>query len=182
MGPSSATTPPEGAPTPRRHPATPPPGTHLGAHYSRCFGCGDAQPHGLHLDATVQDGVRVTAEFTVGPAHEGAPGLAHGGVLTAAFDEALGMLLWVLQTAAVTGRLETDFLRPVPVGQTLYIDAWCNGVDGRKIYTEAAGRVGAPDGPLAVRAAALFIAVGAEHFQAHGDGVPWDEMAGGFNP
>ncbi len=181
MGPSSATSAPAGADAPRRHPATPPPGTHLGAHYAYCFGCGHEQPHGLHLDATVRDGVRVSAQFTVREAHQGAPGLAHGGVLTAAFDETLGMLLWVLQTPAVTGRLETDFLHPVAVGQTLHIDAWCTGVDGRKIYPAAAGRLDTPDGPLAVRAAALFVAVGAEHFRDHGDGVPWGDAAG-YNP
>jgi acyl-coenzyme A thioesterase PaaI-like protein len=74
----------------------------------------------------------------------------------------------LLRSPAVTARLETDFIRPVPVGSSLFIHAEVVGVAGRKIYTRAKGRLGSPDGPLAVTAAALFVAVGLEHFAAHG--------------
>ncbi|MFG3442046.1 hypothetical protein ACGF0J_32790 [Nonomuraea sp. NPDC047897] len=59
--------------------------------------------------------------------------------------------------------------RPVPVGTTLHLRAWCNGIAGRKAYLEAEGRIGASDGPVAVRAAALFVQVDMEHFARHGD-------------
>jgi hypothetical protein len=116
-------TPPEDAVAPVRPPDAPAPGELLGAHYDRCFGCGDGQPHGLHLEARAGDGVSVSAEFTVKEAHQGAPGLAHGGVLATALDETLGSLNWLLRVIAVTGRLETDFVRPVPVGTLLRLDA-----------------------------------------------------------
>ena len=151
-----------------RHPDAPAPGEVLGAHYDQCFGCGEAQPHGLHVQARAGDGVSVTAEFTVQPAHQGAPGLAHGGVLATALDETLGSLAWLLQTIAVTGRLETDFVRPVPVGSTLFLDARVTAVAGRKIYATATGRIGAPDGPVGVRADALFVEVKLEHFTNNG--------------
>jgi acyl-coenzyme A thioesterase PaaI-like protein len=153
---------------PVRHPDAPAPGELLGAHYGACFGCGDDQPHGLHLQARAGEGVSLTAEFTVQPAHQGAPGLAHGGVLTSALDETLGSLNWLLRTIAVTGRLETDFERPVPVGTTLFLEAEVTAVAGRKIYSTATGRVGGPDGPVAVRADALFIEVKVDHFVDHG--------------
>jgi dUTP pyrophosphatase len=155
-GPSAGLRPPEAAAEPVRHPAGPQPGGRIGSHYEYCFGCGDKPPGGLHLSAVALEGVRVSATFTVTEAHQGAPGLAHGGVLAAAFDEALGMLLWLIARPAVTRRLETDFLAPVPVGSELHIEAWCTGMDGRKIYSEAVGRLGGPDGRVAVRAAALF--------------------------
>jgi acyl-coenzyme A thioesterase PaaI-like protein len=170
-GPSAGLEPPGSARPAERHPASAPAGAPIGSHYAHCFGCGDAQPGGLHLSAVAGEGVRVSAAFTVGEAHQGAPGLAHGGVLAAAFDEALGMLLWLLVTPAVTRRLETDFLHPVPVGSTLHIDAWCTGVAGRKIYSQAEGRLGGPDGPVAVRAAALFVRVPLTHFTTHGWGA-----------
>lgn len=110
----------------------------------------------------------VTAEFTVRTGHQGAPGLAHGGVLTAALDEALGALSWLQRVIAVTGRLETDFLRPVPVGTVLHLDARVTAVHGRKIYCMATGRTGGPDGPVAVRADALFIEVKVDHFIKNG--------------
>ncbi|MGW2641691.1 PaaI family thioesterase [Streptomyces sp. NPDC001348] len=160
--------PPADAVKPVRHPGAPAPGELLGAHYGQCFGCGDEQPHGLRLAARAGEGVSLTAEFTVRPAHQGAPGLAHGGVLATALDETLGSLHWLLRTVAVTGRLETDFVRPVPVGSTLHLAAEVTAVAGRKIYCTATGRIGAPDGPVAVRAEALFVEVDVQHFVDNG--------------
>ncbi|MFF1544828.1 PaaI family thioesterase [Streptomyces sp. NPDC058291] len=167
-GTSAALEPPADAVKPVRHPAAPAPGELLGAHYEHCFGCGGGQAHGLHLETRAGEGVRVTAEFTVRPAHQGAPGLAHGGILATALDETLGSLNWLLRTIAVTGRLETDFVRPVPVGATLYLEAEVTAVARRKIYSSATGRIGGPDGPVAVRADALFVEVAVEHFVRHG--------------
>jgi acyl-coenzyme A thioesterase PaaI-like protein len=112
--------------------------------------------------------VGVTAEFTVREAHQGAPGLAHGGVLATALDETLGSLNWLLRVIAVTGRLETDFLRPVPLGTVLFLEAEVTAVSGRKIYSRATGRIGGPEGPVAVRAEALFIEVKVDHFIDNG--------------
>ncbi len=39
---------------------------------------------------------------------------------------------------------------------------------GRKIYSSAEGRIGGPDGPVAVRADALFIEVRLDHFTSNG--------------
>ncbi|KPI09156.1 thioesterase superfamily protein [Actinobacteria bacterium OK074] len=151
-----------------RHPDAPAPGQPLGAHYDQCFGCGDQQAHGLHLAVRAGEGVTITAEFTVTAAHQGAPGLAHGGVLASALDEALGSLNWLLRTIAVTGRLETEYVRPVPVGTVLHLEAEATAVAGRKIYSTATGRVGGPEGPVAVRANALFVQVPIDHFIDHG--------------
>ncbi|MFF5756634.1 PaaI family thioesterase [Streptomyces longwoodensis] len=167
-GTSPALQPPADAVAPVRHPDAPAPGELLGAHYEHCFGCGGGQPHGLHLEARAGEGVTIAAEFTVRPAHQGAPGLAHGGVLASALDETLGSLNWLLRTIAVTGRLETDFVRPVPVGTTLHLQAEVTAIAGRKIYATATGRIGAPDGPVAVRADALFVEVKVDHFVQHG--------------
>lgn len=134
----------------------------------RCYGCGEQQPQGLHLRVIAGEGVSVSARFEVTDAHQGAPGLAHGGLLACAFDEALGSVNWLLRTPAVTGRLETDYIRPVPVGSSVYISAWCVGVQGRKVYHRAEGRIGGPDGELVARSNALFVQVGVEHFKKNG--------------
>jgi hypothetical protein len=68
----------------------------------------------------------------------------------------------------VTGRLEVDFRRPVPVGSRLIVHADVVGVKGRKVFTRAVGRLGDHDGPIAVSAAALFIQVPLQHFVDHG--------------
>ncbi|MEV7321440.1 PaaI family thioesterase [Streptomyces sp. NPDC093970] len=167
-GSSAALQPPASARKPVRHPDAPAPGALIGAHYEQCFGCGHEQAHGLHLEVRAGEGVSLTAEFTVRAAHQGAPGLAHGGVLASALDETLGSLNWLLRKIAVTGRLETDFVRPVPVGSTLHVSAEVAAVAGRKIYSTATGRLDGPDGPVAVRAEALFVEVPVEHFVDHG--------------
>jgi len=160
----ASTTPPVGSIIPERHPKSPETGSELPSHFKHCFGCGDLHPTGLHLKARVGDGLTITAQFTVTENHQGAPGLAHGGLLSLAFDEALGKLMWLLRAPAVTARLETDFLLPVPIGSTLYISARITGQQGRKVYSEAEGRLNSADGPLAVRAASLFIIVPMKHF------------------
>jgi acyl-coenzyme A thioesterase PaaI-like protein len=165
--------PPHDAVAPAPHPSAPPPGTLLGSHYHRCFGCGADHKTGLGMAVRAGEGVSVQAEFTVTADHQGAPGLAHGGLLAAALDEALGSLAWLMRITAVTGRLETEFVRPVPVGSTLYLTARCGGLAGRKVYTSAEGHLDAPDGPVAIRAAAVFVQVGLEHFTTHGSA---DEM------
>ena len=160
----ASTTPPEGAQIPPRHPKAPQSGTKIPSHFGHCFGCGDLHPTGLHLVAHVGEGANLTAEFTVTHDHQGAPGLAHGGLLSLAFDEALGKLMWLIRSPAVTARLETDFLKPVPMGSTLHITAEISGQVGRKVYTRAEGRLDSPNGPLAVKAAALFVVVPMSHF------------------
>ncbi len=161
------TTPPADAELPDRHPEAPAPGTDLGPHYLRCFVCGDV-PGGLRMQFTAGEGLTVRSRFTVTEAHQGAPGLAHGGLLACAFDEALGAVSALLREPFVTGRLETDFRRPVPVGTTLHITARVDARAGRKLYVSAAGRLDSDDGPLALRATALYVAVPIEHFQKYG--------------
>jgi acyl-coenzyme A thioesterase PaaI-like protein len=157
------------------NPDAPAAGTKLGPHYAQCFGCGDEIEGGLRLRTEAGPDSTIMAQFTVTEAHQGAPGLAHGGLLACAFDEALGSTVGqMLRRPAVTGRLETDFLRPVPVGSTLHIVGRLDGVAGRKVYASADGRLNAPDGQLALRARALFVIVDFSHFTTHGTADPRD--------
>ncbi len=159
-----STTPPEGASIPPRHPKAPEIGAKIPSHFGHCFGCGDLHPTGLHLIAHAGAGQDLTAVFTVTENHQGAPGLAHGGLLSLAFDEALGKLMWLIRSPAVTARLETDFMLPVPIGSQLHISAEITGQVNRKVYTSAVGRLNSPDGPIAVKASALFVIVPMKHF------------------
>ena len=160
--------PPEHAVAPTRHPDAPAPGEPIASHYRDCFGCGPDHPTGLHMQLTAGAQCSIRAQFVVSEHHQGAPGLAHGGLLTVAFDEALGTVTWLLRVPAVTAHLEVDFRAPVPVGSTLVIDAACTAVAGRKIYSRATGRLGGDDGPVAVEARSVFVSVPLEHFRAHG--------------
>jgi acyl-coenzyme A thioesterase PaaI-like protein len=129
------------------------------SHNPYCFGCGELHPAGLRLVIKAGVGTSVTSELVVSEHHEGAPGNAHGGLLATAFDETMGFLLWLVGKPAVTARLETDFVLPVPVGSRLFLTCEALGVQRRKVYVRGVGRIGGPDGPIAVRAAGLFVTV-----------------------
>lgn len=160
----ATTTPPPTASMPERHAKSPKPGEKIPSHFGYCFGCGDLHQSGLHFVSYAGAGMNLTGQFVVTENHQGAPGLAHGGLLSLAFDEALGKLMWLIRAPAVTARLETDFLKPVPMGSTLFITAEILGQEGRKVYSRAEGRLGSPDGALAVRASSLYIIVPMDHF------------------
>lgn len=158
---------PESAVRPASHPDTPPPGTRLPAHYEGCFGCGNLEG-GMQMSFVVAEDLAVTSTFAVQRHHQGAPGIAHGGVVSAAFDEALGLLAVHHREPSVTASLQTQFRKPVPVGSVLHLRTRIVGREGRKIWCEGEARLDAPDGPLAATASALFVVVPMTHFAEHG--------------
>jgi acyl-coenzyme A thioesterase PaaI-like protein len=137
----------------------------LPSHYDRCFGCGRDHPTGLHLEMSGDDeALRVVGSFVVTEHHQGAPGLAHGGAISAAVDEGMGYLLWLVQSPAVTAHLKVDYRRPVPVGSRLELEGHIDRTRGRKIYASMVGRI---DGKVAVEARAIYVKVRVEHFITH---------------
>ena len=129
-------------------------------HHPNCFGCGTENAASLGLRMR-PEGDGVAGEVTFGEQHMGAPGFAHGGVVAAALDDALGMLLIRLRRAAVTRRLEVDYERPCFVGRRYELAARCERVDGRKLWLDSTL---SEDGEVVARAKGLFIVVDAEHF------------------
>ena len=112
-------------------------GDSIPSHFRSCFGCGDDHETGLHMRMHAGEGLTIDGTFTVTKYHQGAPGLAHGGLLSAAIDEVLGSLNWLLGKPAVTGRLECEFIKPVPVGSVLHIHAEIVGTQRRKVFALA---------------------------------------------
>lgn len=168
-GPERKTIPPDRATMPARSEGAPRPGEVVPSHYRWCLGCGSDHPGGLHLRVTAGEGMDMSSTLEVGEFHQGAPGLAHGGIIATSMDEAMGVLNRLLGVPAVTVHLEVDYRRPVPVGTTLHISTRIAGSVGRKIYTEGEARLGSPDGEVAVTSAALFLQVPLEHFLDNGN-------------
>ena len=90
---------------------------------------------------TLRDGDDAVVRSTLGDAFEGAPGRAHGGMVAALFDEAMGFVLSIACTPAFTGRLTVTYRAPVPIGVPLEFRARLTGRDGRKLSD---GRRGPP--------------------------------------
>ena len=160
---------PDGATIPQRALNAPVMGDSIPSHFRSCFGCGDDHETGLHMRLHAGKALTIDGTFTVTRHPRGAPGLAHGGLLSAAIDEVLGSLNWLLGEPAVTGRLECEFIKPVPVGSVLHIHAEIVGTQRRKVFAVASARLNSASGPVAVQARAIFIQVSVEHFLKNGD-------------
>ena len=132
----------------------------LPPHQPNCMGCGPENAAGLGMRMR-REGDRVLGELTLDDRHEGAPGYAHGGAVTTALDDAIGMLLFVLERPAVTARLEIAFRRPAFLERPFGVEAWIDSIDGRKLHLRAEMRDAAE---VVAEARALFLEVDAEHF------------------
>jgi acyl-coenzyme A thioesterase PaaI-like protein len=133
-------------------------------HY--CFGCGRLNPHGLRLRFTVTvDGEGVQAPFTPAREHEGFTELVHGGIISAALDEAMGWAVYVRNIWAVTGRLAVSFRRPVEVGVPTVVVGKVVSDRGRVVDTAAELRR-ADDGTVLASATATFVRVPEDQAEA----------------
>ena len=97
----------------------------------------------MSIAATYEhDGEEVVARVILGPAFEGAPGRAHGGIVAALFDETMGAVLPAIGTLAYTGSLTINYRAPTPIGEQLEFRARVVERTGRRLMLEATGVVG----------------------------------------
>ena len=107
-------------------------------HDPACWGCGD-NPIGLHLPQPAEIGAtEYEAYFEFDERHQGGPGIAHGGLVAGALDEAVGLLATWYAFPAVTARIFVRYRRPVPINTELLIRAWLDEARGRRLHVNAA--------------------------------------------
>ena len=124
-------------------------------HHDLCFGCGQANLFGLQLEVERRPEGGVAGRFFVKQDHQGPPGYAHGGVIAAALDEAMSLLLHGQGTHAVTGGLEIDLRAPAPVGSFVQLEADVEQVEGRRLHVAA--RALGEDGEELAGARGVFV-------------------------
>lgn len=107
------------------------------------------------------------SEVTFGVHHQGGPGIAHGGIVGAALDEACGLLATWHRFPAVTARITIRYRKPAPIGKALQVTARVDADRGRKI--EVSGALHDGDELLA-EAEGTFLHVPLEHFLATPEG------------
>ncbi|WP_394824877.1 PaaI family thioesterase [Pendulispora albinea] len=115
---------------------TPTPGTRLDGSLfgpdNGCFACSPDHPTGLRLKFRV-DGDEVVTRFKPERAHEGAPGVMHGGLVTTVADEVgAWALIALLEKLGFTGTMSSRFPRAVRVGRE---------VEGRARITKRSTRI-----------------------------------------
>jgi acyl-coenzyme A thioesterase PaaI-like protein len=120
---------------------------------------GNSSPWGVDLEVHRIDDT-VEATVTLGAAHEGAPGRAHGGIVAGLFDDVFGFVLGTIQEPAFTGELKVRYEKPTPLHRPLLCRGRLVSRSGRKILIEGE-LVDEADGDEVVvaRGSGLFIAV-----------------------
>jgi len=130
-------------------------------HDPACWGCGD-NPAGLRLPQPAAQGLtEYDALFAFDDRHQGGPGIAHGGLVAAALDEAVGLLATWFAFPAVTARIFVRYRRPAPINTELRLRATLDEDRGRRLHVNAA--ISRGDDVLAECKAAL-LRVPLEHF------------------
>ncbi|MEO8737753.1 MAG: PaaI family thioesterase [Edaphobacter sp.] len=126
-----------------------------------CFGCGPANPQGLHLtfaiDTTNPEAPTATTHVQLTNLHEGPPGYIHGGIVATLLDEAMSKLNRPLNVLAMTRHMEIDYLRPAPLHQSLILISRHLRREGRKLFHQA--ELQHPNGTVLARGKGLFIII-----------------------
>ena len=125
---------------------------------TRCFGCGRSNPAGMQL-SFVETDEGVEAAYIVPESYEGAPGLAHGGILATLLDEVMCMTAYAkLGSPVVTGELTIRYERPVPVGEPVVVRGWITETKGRSAFIEGRIRLASQGPEDAAQARGRFFA------------------------
>ena len=105
-----------------------------------CFGCGPANDCGLKLEFHLnEDHKRIVCEFVLAQRFEGPPSHAHGGII------------------AVTGTMQVNYIRPVPLAEQLVTEGWEVGINGREHFRAA--EIRNPQGEILATSTGIFIEV-----------------------
>lgn len=119
---------------------------HYPEEFAHCFGCGPANPNGLHLKSYIE-GDETIARFTPSAIYSGGyPGHVYGGMIASLLDchgtasaaafayrhrgRALGDKLPPIRF--VTASLRIDYKQPTPLGVELTIRGALASIEGRK--------------------------------------------------
>ena len=127
-----------------------------------CFVCGKKNRRGLRIDFHLVPGEGGGAAWAevVFPVHgQGWRGVAHGGVLAAALDEAMVKAVQSRGKACVTGEITVRFLKPVATERPYRLEGRIVEDKGKMILAESVLLDGASN-PVARAAGKLFKVAG----------------------
>ena len=85
---------------------------------------------------------RIVGRVRLQEAHQGLPGLVHGGVLSAIFGEVLAMATLMAGRPGTVANLNVEFFEPVPLFEELRFEAWIERVGRRRVEAHGKCRLG----------------------------------------
>jgi acyl-coenzyme A thioesterase PaaI-like protein len=117
--------------------------------WATCFGCGHANPKGLHLRSYPRDG-EVTADFTPWPEHDNGIGFLNGGIIATLLDCHSGAAVFhaadelgvepadEMPYPFVTAGIDLRYLRPAPLDAPVELLASVRSIDETEAVVDVA--------------------------------------------
>jgi acyl-coenzyme A thioesterase PaaI-like protein len=142
------------------------------APHNACFGCGPANPKGLHVRSFIE-GDDFVARWTPEPLYEAFPGVLNGGITGSLLDCHLN---WRASTAlmeaqklqsppcTVTAEYTVKLLKPTPADRELTLHARVISIQGSKVTVEGTIEAG---GDVTAQCSGVFVAVKPGHPAYH---------------
>ena len=124
-----------------------------------CFGCGRDNSTGMHLKIGIDEATAVArGVYRTNGRFRGSRLHLHGGIIATLLDEAMGNLNRIDAIIAPTAELNIEYLRPVPIGAKVVLEARRSRQEGRNYWRE--GTVSDEQGNVLARARARFVKIG----------------------
>jgi len=101
----------------------------------------------------------VRGKFRIAHRYEGPPGAVHGGIIATLVDEAMGKLSRIDGVIALTAELNVQYLRLVPLGRTIIVEARPAEHHGRSYWRECT--ISDAKGEVLVRSRGRFVKIAA---------------------
>ncbi|MGB9589793.1 MAG: PaaI family thioesterase [candidate division WOR-3 bacterium] len=126
--------------------------------YRACFVCGRNNPCGL-MGTFRTDGQKVYYDFVPGEHHVGYKNRVHGGIISAALDEAMGWAVYVATGGKMfyTWEIRVRFLVPVGPGMKLTVEAEFGKAE--RAYYTSSGKLVDEGGTVFARAWGKYVAI-----------------------
>jgi uncharacterized protein (TIGR00369 family) len=125
---------------------------------NNCFACGTDNPDGMRLRFTYDEARNCfVCRFRLGKRYTGPPGHCHGGIIATILDEAMGKVNKLRNVIAMTSEMTVNYLKPVPLKQSLRVESREIQVTGRKHINSA--EILNEKGEVLARSQGLFIAI-----------------------
>ena len=125
---------------------------------NKCFGCGGDNAGGMKLTFE-QDNVnrKIVGRFVLGERYQGGGGFAHGGIIAALLDEAMGKVCRFREVRAVTAELTVEYLKPVNVQHEIIVEGRETEQKGRNLFM--LGEIRNAAGDILARSRARFVVI-----------------------
>jgi acyl-coenzyme A thioesterase PaaI-like protein len=131
--------------------------THQQPNSAHCFACGLQNPFGLQLQFFDNGIDEVHCTCSIPDRFQGYPGLAHGGIVAAILDEAVGRISMISDPMhfMMTATMELKYRQPVPLNTPLTIIG--RMIKNRGRIAKAQGTMMLPDGTVAIEATLTLV-------------------------